>query len=157
VKWSFKPWFEFLKFLIILYICLLVCVNPLHAMSRLGQLCVLLQKLPQLKRLVQCQSFSTAFLSIDGNGCYIPVFREKKRLSYYLCVWLFPGNLGKCCGILYAVAFTLSALQFLAVSFVARRGSQMVTDTFSAAYVTWYQMAWAWWLWVMDWEGHGRM
>jgi hypothetical protein len=38
-------------------------------------------------------------------------------------------------GFLHAIAFTLSSLEFLAVSSIARPGNHMVTDTFSAAYI----------------------
>jgi hypothetical protein len=57
--------------------------NPLHSMSRLDTLGILVLELPQPKRLIHCKSLNTAFLSIDGIKCDIPMFRGKNRLSCY--------------------------------------------------------------------------
>lgn len=50
-----------------------------------------------------------------GHKDFIPVFTGKNRLSYYLCLWLYPDNLGKWvspCNCIYSVIFGVSSSQF---------------------------------------------
>jgi hypothetical protein len=49
--------------------------NPLHSMSRLDRLGILMLELPQPKRLTHCKSLNIEFLSTDGIKYDIIMFR----------------------------------------------------------------------------------
>jgi hypothetical protein len=47
---------------------------------------------PTTTKEISLVRISTAFLSIDGNKCYIPMFRGKNRLSHGIHLMLFEGH-----------------------------------------------------------------
>jgi hypothetical protein len=69
-------------------------------------------------------TFIRAFLSTDGIKCKVLIFRGKNRVSSYLNLWFFEGNLRKYHGFLCNNIYSQAALTFLADSSMAGLGSQ---------------------------------